>query len=162
MDKDPGFKKELEGYRDQLSRSYMTDTSLTTHLMGEAYERMKTEVNASHILILVSPNALPKDTLKAYKRIKELREKAVKGESFDTLAYHYSEDISAKNNLGNLGYFSAFDMIYPFETEAFQTKKGEISHIFRTEYGYHIIKVNDKRPYRGEVKVSHLMLRLNT
>jgi len=123
---------------------------------------MKTEVNASHILILVSPNALPKDTMRAYNRIKDLRKKAVGGMNFDTLSYYNSEDPSAKTNFGDLGYFSAFDMIYPFETQAFQTDPGNISQIFRTEYGYHILKVKDKRPYRGEVKVAHLMLRLNT
>ncbi|MHB1277104.1 MAG: peptidylprolyl isomerase [Bacteroidia bacterium] len=162
MDQDPAFQQELAGYREQLSRTYMTDTSLTTKLMAEAYERMKTEVNASHILILVSPNALPKDTMRAYIRINELRNKAMAGMNFDTLAYYNSEDNSAKTNFGNLGYFSAFDMIYPFETQAFQTNTGEISPIFRTEFGYHILKVKDKRPYRGEVKVAHLMLRLNT
>ncbi len=162
MDQDPAFQQELAGYREQLSRTYMTDTSLTTKLMAEAYERMKSEVNASHILILVSANALPKDTMRAYNRISELRKKAVAGMNFDTLAYYNSEDNSAKTNFGDLGYFSAFDMIYPFETQAFQTNTGEISQIFRTEFGYHILKVKDKRPYRGEVKVAHLMLRLNT
>lgn len=162
MDKDPAFQQELAGYREQLARTYLTDTSLTTKLMAEAYERMKTEVNASHILILVGVNALPKDTMRAYNRIKELRNKAIEGMNFDTLAYYNSEDNSAKTNFGNLGYFSAFDMIYPFETQAFQTGTGEISQIFRTEFGYHILKVKDKRTYRGEVKVAHLMLRLNT
>ncbi len=162
MGESPAFIQELAGYREQLSRSYMTDTSLTSRLMKEAYQRMKEEIHASHILVLVGPNALPRDTMKAYKRIQSLREKAVNGANFDTLAYYNSEDISAKNNLGDLGYFSAFDMIYPFESQAFQTNTGEISPIFRTEFGYHILKVKEKRPYRGEVKVSHLMLRLNT
>ncbi len=162
MDKNPAFQQELAGYREQLARSYMTDTSLTSKLVDEAYERMKTEVNAAHILILVGPNALPNDTMRAYNRIKELRKKALNGMNFDTLAYYNSEDPSAKTNYGDLGYFSAFDMIYPFETQAFQTDAGSISEIFRTEYGYHVLKVKEKRPYRGEVRVAHLMLRLNT
>lgn len=161
MDQAPGFQQELAGFREQASRSYMTDTSLTSQLMDEAYERMKMEVNASHILILVGKNALPKDTLKAYNRILQLRDQAMKGFNFDTLALYNSEDPSAKNNYGDLGYFSTFDMIYPFENQAYQTEKGSISPIFRTEYGYHILKVKDKRPYRGEVKVSHLLIRLN-
>lgn len=162
MDQNPAFQQELAGYREQLARSYMTDTSLTSMLVDEAYDRMKMEVSASHILILVGPNALPKDTMRAYNRIKDLRKKAVGGMNFDTLAYYNSEDPSAKTNFGDLGYFSAFDMIYPFETQAFLTEPGNISQIFRTEYGYHILNVSDKRPYRGEVKVAHLMLRLNT
>ncbi|MDX5321740.1 MAG: peptidylprolyl isomerase, partial [Bacteroidota bacterium] len=113
MDQNPAFQQELAGYREQLSRSYMTDTSLTSLLVEEAYDRMKWEVRASHILILVGPNALPKDTMKAYNRILDLRNKAVNGYDFDTLAYYNSEDVSAKSNYGDLGYFSAFDMIYP-------------------------------------------------
>lgn len=160
MQNNPSFQQELAGYREQLSRTYMTDTSLTAKLMDEAYERMKSEVNASHILILVGPNSLPKDTLRAYNRMMDIRKKALAGVNFDSLAFQYSEDISAKTNFGDLGYFSAFDMIYPFETQAFNTPVGQVSQIFRTEFGYHIIKVKNKRTYRGEVKVAHIMLRL--
>lgn len=162
MDENPAFQQELQGYRDQLSRSYMTDTSLTSKLVDEAYERMKSEVHASHILVLVGPNALPKDTMTAWKKINELRKKAEGGYNFDTLAYYNSEDPSAKTNFGDLGYFTAFEMIYPFETMAYETTPGKISPIFRTEFGYHILRVSDKRPYRGEIKVAHLMIRLNT
>ncbi|MBI1223587.1 MAG: peptidylprolyl isomerase [Bacteroidetes bacterium] len=161
LDENPAFQQELAGYREQLSRSYMTDTSLTSKLVDEAYDRMKSEVRASHILILVGPNALPKDTMRAWERISDLRKKAVGGYNFDTLAYYNSEDPSAKTNYGDLGYFTAFEMIYPFETMAFQTKPGDISPIFRTDFGYHILKVADKRPNRGEVRVAHLMIRLN-
>lgn len=161
MDTSGSFKTELKGYRDQLAKSYMTDTSMTSKLIDEAYERMKYEVNASHILILCNENTLPKDTLSAWKKINELRKKALSGSSFDTLAFLNSEDPSAKSNLGNLGYFSAFDMIYPFENQAFNTPVGEVSQIFRTSYGYHILKVNDKRSSRGEVRVAHLMIKLD-
>lgn len=161
MDKNPNFVNELKGYREQLAKTYMTDTSLTDKLVKEAYDRMQNEVKASHILILCSPNALPKDTLAAYKKIKALRNRVLKGENFDSVAFHESEDMSAKVNYGNLGYFSAFDMIYPFETQAYNTPAGGLSEIFRTEYGYHFLKVFDKRKNRGEVRVSHLMLHLN-
>ncbi len=161
MHNSAAFQSELAGYREQLAKSYMTDTSLTSQLIDEAYERMKQEVHASHILILCKPNALPKDTLAAYRKINQLRNKALKGADFDTLAYYNSEDPSAKNNLGDLGYFTAFDMIYPFETQAYQTEVGGISPVFRTEFGYHILHVEDKRPSRGDVRVAHIMLKLN-
>ena len=62
-------------------------------------------------------------------------------------------------NQGNLGYFTAMQMVYPFETAAYTTKVGAVSSPVRTRFGYHIIKVNDRRPARGEVEVSHIMIR---
>ncbi|TNE79781.1 MAG: hypothetical protein EP332_09845 [Bacteroidetes bacterium] len=162
MQNDQQFLNELKGYRQQLAHTYMTDTSLTSKLTDEAYKRLQEEVKASHILILCPSNALPKDTLAAWKKITAIRKRALKGENFDTLAYHESQDPSAKSNLGNLGYFSAFNMIYPFETQAYQTGVNELSPVFRTEYGYHFLKVFDRRASRGDIKVSHLMLTLNT
>jgi peptidyl-prolyl cis-trans isomerase SurA len=121
---------------------------------------LQQEVKASHILINVKPDASPEDTLKAYNRILEIRKRAVSGEDFGKLASEYSEDPSAKTNQGSLGYFTAMQMVYPFETAAYQTEVGQISEPVRSRYGYHIIKVDDKKPARGEVEVSHIMIRL--
>lgn len=154
------FQKELEGYRKQLAQPYLTDKNVNEALVKEAFERSKLEVNASHILILCDENALPKDTLIAWNKLSELRKKVLSGESFDSVARNSSEDPSAKYNYGNLGYFTVFNLIYAFENVAYQTAKGEVSPIFRTRYGYHILKVIDKRSARPEIKVSHLMLKL--
>jgi peptidyl-prolyl cis-trans isomerase SurA len=157
LDTNIAFKTELAGYRKQLANPYLTDKKATEGLMKEAYDHMLTEVNASHILINCGENAKPADTLAAYNKTLELRKRYMKGESFDSLAIKNSDDPSALNNSGNLGWFSAFDMIYPFEKMAYLTPKGEVSMPFRTRYGYHLIKVNDTRPARGEVKVQHIM-----
>lgn len=157
LDTNIAFKSELAGYRKQLANPYLTDKKATEGLMKEAYEHMLTEVSASHILINCGENAKPADTLAAYNKTLELRKRYLKGESFDSLAVKNSDDPSAINNSGNLGWFSAFDMIYPFEKMAYLTPKGEVSMPFRTRYGYHLIKVNDTRPARGEVKVQHIM-----
>lgn len=161
LDTSSSFVSELAGYRSQLAKPYLTDKKVTDNLVKEAYERMKWEINASHILINCAENANPKDTLIAYNKILELRKRIIKGESFDSVAFKNSEDPSAVKNFGLLGWFTSFHMIYPFETEAYNTPKGEISMPFRTRFGYHILKVNDKRPARGEVKVAHIMLRLS-
>lgn len=158
LDTSSGFKTELAGYRRQLANPYLTDKKVTEALISEAYERYKTEVNASHILVLCAENAKPKDTLAAYNKIVEIRKRYLKGENFDSLAKQKSEDPSAVSNFGNLGWFSAFNMIYPFENMAYATAKGEVSQPFRTRYGYHLLKVNDKRPARGDVKIQHIML----
>lgn len=161
LDTNASFIRELEGYRKQLARPYLIDNELLDELIQEAYKRSSEEVRASHILIKCDANAQPEDTLRAYNRIKELRKRIVAGEDFTTVAKSKggSEDPSVRDNDGDLGYFTAFQMVYPFENAAFKTAEGEISPIIRTRYGYHILNVVDKRPARGEVKVSHIMIR---
>jgi peptidyl-prolyl cis-trans isomerase SurA len=162
LDTSSSFKKELEGYRKQLAQPYLTEKGVTEQLCKEAYDRMKEEINASHILIEVGPDADPKDTLIAYNKIVEIRQKAVAGQDFGALAVQYSQDPSAKTNKGNLGYFTALQMVYPFEDAAYKTKVGEISNPVRTRFGYHILKVFNKRPSQGQVRVAHIMVRATT
>ena len=152
------YKNELKTYRSQLAKNYTTDSKVTKELVDEAYARMQKEVSASHILIKCDENALPSDTLIAYKKAVLVREKALTGEDFGTLAQANSEDPSAKDNKGNLGFFTGFRMIYPFETAAYKTPVGSISKIVRTRFGYHIIKVNEIRDNRGEITVAHIMI----
>lgn len=159
LDTNPAFNSELAGYRKQLAAPYLNDKKVTEALMQEAFERMNQEINASHILINVDPNASPTDTLIAYNKALDLRKRIVKGERFDSLASRFSEDPSARKNFGKLGWFTVFQMVYPFECTAYKTPKGEISMPFRTQFGYHILKVNETRPARGEVKVQHIMIR---
>lgn len=153
------FKTELEGYRKQLAQPYLTEKGVTEKLVKEAYDRSKEEVSASHILVSVSPDAEPKDTLEAYNRIVDYRKRALAGESFDSLAFKFSQDPSARQNYGKLGYFTSLQMVYPFEDAAFKTPVGTISQPVRTRFGYHILKVTGRRPARGEIKVAHIMVR---
>ncbi|GAB3854511.1 hypothetical protein GCM10028822_24480 [Hymenobacter terrigena] len=161
LDTTQAFKRELEGYRQQLAQPYLTEKSVTDQLVREAYDRMGQEVNASHILVRVAPDATPQDTLIAYQKIEKLREQALSGADFGQLARANSEDPSAKENGGKLGYFTAMQMVYPFESAAYKTPVGQVSQPIRTRFGYHIIKVNDKRAAQGEIKVAHLMIRMN-
>ena len=154
----PQYQGELKSYRAQLSKNYVTDSKVTNELVLEGYNRSLKEINASHILFMLDENAAPEDTLKAYKEIMDVRQKALKGDDFGTLASQFSQDPSAKDNKGNLGYFSAFRMVYAFENAAFKTPKGSISMPVRTKFGYHLIKVNDIRDNRGEVTVAHIMI----
>lgn len=204
------FKTELAGYRKTLAAPYLTDKNTNESLLEEAYERLKTEVRASHILIRVSETALPKDTLEAWTRINLIRNalngkapsqaeinnyekllrsstavepfvkngdstlykhklSAIKSlstmlksgneDKFPMVASKTSDDPSVMENKGDLNYFSAFDMVYPFETAAYTTEVGKVSPIVRTRFGYHILKVYDKRPARGEISVSHIMVK---
>ena len=157
IDTTKAFIHEFTTYRDELKKPYVASQDDLGRLVREAYERMKEEVNAAHILVRVTSDAAPKDTLAAWQKIVSIRERAVKGEDFSALAKQFSEDPSAKQNGGNLGYFTAMGMVYQFEDGAYKTKVGEISQPVRTRFGYHIIKVYDKRP-ASKVEVSHIFL----
>ncbi len=162
MDTVDAFIQELGGYRKQLAQPYLVDNLVTDRLIAEAYNRLLEEVNVSHILIMCAKDDLPKDTLIAYKKIADIRNQIISNQiGFDSAAKQKSEDPSAKVNNGLLGYFSAFQMIYPFESMAFNTPVGQVSEIFRTQFGYHILKVNGRRQNPGEIKVSHIMIPFN-
>lgn len=171
MDTLPKFVKEYEGYRKQLAKPYFTNDAVTEQLVEEAYERMQWDVNASHILIKCDVHAVPADTLKAYNKALELRKRIMNGEDFGDVAVEASEDPSArdieaipgkqrayKGNRGNLGYFSVFDMVYPFENGTYNTKEGEVSMPVRSDFGYHIIKLNSKTPACGQIRAAHIFL----
>lgn len=161
LDTTAAFQKEFDQYRADIKRPFLAKADDLDALVKEAYQRSTEQVRAAHILLLVKPDASPEDTLKAWQRITDLRQRALKGENFTDLAKEFSEDPSAKTNGGDMGYFSAFEMVYPFETAAYNTKPGEVSPIVRTRFGYHVLKVADRRPNPGEVEVSHIMLRFN-
>lgn len=153
------FRNELAGYREQLAQPYLQDRRLIDSLLQEAYYRTLNEVNASHIMVKLDADATPADTLKAYTRAMNIRKRLLAGESFSKIAGEESDDPSAKTNEGRLGWFSAFVMVLPFENAAYGLQVGEYSMPVRSRYGYHIIRLNDKRPSLGEIRLSHIMIR---
>jgi len=157
LDTTRSFKDELTGYRNQLAQNYLIDTKTKEKLLEKTYQRSLTEINAWHILINCQEGAKPEDTLKAWQKAIGIRERILNGEPFEDVARGTSDDRYVKFNGGNLGYFTVFQMITPFEDTAYSLKKGAISEPVRTPYGYHIIKVTDKRPSKGKVKVAHIM-----
>lgn len=172
LDTSAKFQKELAGYRKQLAKPFMSSDDITEELLQEAYQRKLKDIRASHILIRCDKNAMPSDTLRAYNKAMEIRKKALKGEDFGDLAVRYSEDPSAKDmeatdqaparpgNRGDLGYFTVFDMVYPFETGAYNTKEGEISMPVRSDFGYHIIKVQSITDAMGSIQAAHIFMQL--
>ena len=156
-----GFREEMTTYRKQLAQNHLIDKSAVEVMANEAYQRMQQEVSASHILIPVADEALPADTLTAYEEAGAIRKRALAGEDFAALANQFSKDANSAAKGGNLGYFTAFSTVYPFETAAYATPVGGISEPIRTKSGYHIIRVNDRRTGRGKVQVAHILVRLS-
>ena len=152
LHKNDNYKKELKKYTKQLESTFLTDKVTEEKLLLEAYERTKYEVNVSHVLIRIEEDN--NDTIDVYNNILKLRNPLLKNH-IDSLIknHHNGKDLIVED----LGYFSAFKMIYKFENVAYNTKIGEVSMPFRTRFGYHIIKVIDKRNSLGEVSVAHIM-----
>ena len=173
MDTARSFVNELSGYRKQLAKPYFNDEKVNDALLKEAYQRLLKDVRASHILVMVTPDATPEDTIKAYNKIMKIRKEIMEGKDFGDAAVEYSDDPSAKDqkeipgkqryrkgNRGDLGYFSVFNMVYPFENAAYNTPVGQVSKPVRTKYGYHLVKVTDKRDAMGKAEVAHIFVAL--
>ena len=146
------YKKEFKSYKNQLSNAYTTDKEVTESLVKEAYNRTANEIKAQHILVRFQDN---QDSLLAYEKIQSLRSRLI-NEDFLNLRtlLHDGKSIFVED----LGYFSAFKMVYEFENAAFNTLVGQTSTPFRTQFGYHVVKVLDTRPSRGKVQVAHIMI----
>jgi peptidyl-prolyl cis-trans isomerase SurA len=159
LDTTAKFNAEFKTYREELKKPYRTEPDALEKLTQETYQHLTEEVRAAHILVTVKADALPADTLAAYSKILQIKKRVEGGEDFEKLARELSEDPSAKYNGGDLGYFTALQMVYPFEEAAYSTPVGGLSPIVRTRFGYHLIKVKDRKPARGEVEVSHILMR---
>ena len=152
LQNDPKYKSELNKYVKQLQNTYLTDRETEDKFLREAYERTKHEVNVSHVLIRIDEN--DNDTINVYNKLNALRGLFLNS-SIDDFKNSHQED--EELIIENLGYFSAFKMIYKFENMAYKTPVGEVSLPFRSRFGFHILKVNDKRSSLGEVTVGHIM-----
>ena len=160
MDTAKSVNDELSTYRGTLAKSYLIDKEVTDQLVEEAYNRLGKEVHVEHILIKCDQNAAPADTMKAWMKANRLYNLLKKGKDFNTMAKDSSDDPSAKDNKGDLGYITALQVVYPFETTAYTTPVGQFSKPFRTRFGYHIIKVLDIRPSRGQIQVEHIFIKV--
>jgi len=173
LDTISALQEELTSYRKQAGEKYLTEKDVSDKILEEALERMKWDIRASHILKTIAPDALPADTLAAYNAIMKIRNRIIKGESFAAVAATESDDPSArdkksaggeimrKGDGGDLGYFTVFDLIYSFENGAYNTAIGEISMPVRSEFGYHIILVQDKKPALGKIKATQILIQYN-
>lgn len=174
LDTNQAFIRELDGYRKQLAKPYFTDSKVSDALLQESYDRKLQDIRASHILLMLDKNAPPQDTLEVWNRIMKIRDRIMAGEDFARVAIEASEDPSASDkeaipnqrsfragNKGDLGYFSVFDMVYPFETGAYETEIGQVSMPLRSEFGYHLIKVTEKTPASGLIEAAHIYVSVN-
>jgi peptidyl-prolyl cis-trans isomerase SurA len=153
LDTASSFRQEYEAYIRQLARPFLMEREVLDTLLRKMYERMREEVRASHILVKGQDSA-------AYARALALRDSIVRGgRSFEEMARLYSEDPAAPETGGDLGYFSAFDMVAPFEDAAYNTPVGQVSMPVLTRFGYHLIYVKERGPNPGARKTAHILVR---
>ena len=159
------IRNEIQTYRANLARPYLLEEEVIEPIVRQLYERRQELIDVSHILVRVDPSASPEDTLAAYRALEAVQDSAAQGADFAELAIRHSEDPSARAGegrvgyAGRLGYFTAGRMVEPFETYAYLTPEGEVSPVFRTRFGYHILYVHDRMDAVPDIRLAHIMLR---
>ena len=155
IDRTDAFRSEFEGYRRDLSEPYLEVKEVEDSLVDVIYERMKKEVDVSHIMLPSHGKGVNADTNR--ERLDSIRTALLGGADFDALARRFSSDPAAKRNGGHMGYIPAGVYPYTFEDAAYTTPAGQISPVIETPFGYHIVKVNGSRPASGQVLVEHIL-----
>ena len=154
IDTTQAFQNEFDGYRRELAEPYLTVKAVEDSIIAVEYDRMATDVDVSHIMIAFksADNKDQKALLEA------VRDSIVNmGADFAAMADKYSIDPSVKQNHGHMGYITAARFPYKFEDAAYNTPVGEISDVIDSPVAYHIVKVNGRRPARGQVLVEHIL-----
>ncbi|UCS94112.1 peptidylprolyl isomerase [Echinicola marina] len=153
------FKREFNAFKEDLKKPYLLENSLQEGELRKAYARMQEVVHAKHILLRFPRNASKEDSIAVFRMAQKIKEKAETGENFEELAIAYSQDPSVSTNKGDLGYFTSLQMVYAFEDAVYNLQEGTISDPVLTNFGYHIIKLVDRKPNPGQIKVAHILVR---
>jgi parvulin-like peptidyl-prolyl isomerase len=174
IDTTESFKKELKGYRAQATPKYLQDDSAMDSLVEMSWRHMAKDRRAAHIAIQCPASATPGKADSALALINEAYERVtigkevIKGkgkkakkvrqpaEAFDAVARELSTDPNVQETGGELGWITPFRYVYPLEEAVYNTAIGAVSAPFRTQYGWHIVLVEEERDHK-EVKASHIM-----
>lgn len=156
-----GVQRDIQNYRQKIARPKLLRREVYEPLARTLYERRQEEVDVSHILIRPPSE---QDTLAARRTLRKIADSLDQGVPFSELAYRNSEDPSAQKKgrrgyEGRLGYIRAGQIVEPFENRMYALDPGQVSDPFRTQYGYHVLKVHDRRPAKPPVQISHILRR---
>jgi len=155
------IQQDIDDYRQELVRPRLLRTQVYEPVVRTLYERRNETVDVSHILIRTQSD---QDATAAYRTIQRIADSLAQGVPFAELAYRNSDDPSARKQgaqgyRGRLGYIRAGQIVPPFEERMYTVEPGQVSDIFRTKYGYHILKVHDRRPATPPIQLSHILRR---
>lgn len=158
FDTDPEILEEFEEFGRQAAFNYWIENELKQQIIDKHLEKSKYELKAYHILAAVEPNAEPKDTLEAYNRMIEARNKIINGADLTEIDSEYSTKRNGRSMGGQLPWLKAGTTVPEFEETVFSLEEGEVSQPFRTQFGYHVIKLQEKRLSTPDRMVSHIFI----
>ena len=153
------IKDEYELYSKQAAYAFWMDKVIKPEFFDEYKQRYNLELKTSHVLIRLAPNASPADTLEAYNKLIEARDKYLAGTPMSELDAEYSSKDQGRSMGGDLPWFSVGAFVKPFEDAAYSLKDGEISMPFRTQFGFHIALLEKSRQRTPERNISHIFVR---
>lgn len=155
------LRQELDGYRRQLADSYLVDREVTDKLVREAYNHIQQDVDLYHIFFAITGSGSPADTLERYNNAMEILQKIKEGAPFEEMAAAHSDDKSALQNGGHVGYITAVfpPGMHALEKAAYSVPLNTIVGPVRTTGGYHLMKIGGRRPARGEMEIAHILIR---
>lgn len=155
LDQTESFQKEFKTYSNDLSAPYLVDKAVEDSILQAQYERMKEDVDVSHIMVFFQA---PGKSLEQKKALMDSLLTCLNaGENFDSLAIKYSGDMGSASKGGHMGFIKANRFPAAFEDAAYTVAVGSYSGVISTPMGYHIVKVNGRRPARGQVLVEHIL-----
>jgi peptidyl-prolyl cis-trans isomerase SurA len=158
MDTLAGQITELKNFKSQIVDQYINDEISLNQMAKEAFVRSQRDLRVSYIFVAASKNATPVDTAKAWQKIQDAYKALNSKKDFGETALQYSEDPNVKENRGDLGYITVFDLPYAMETVAYKTTPGKFSSVFRTNGGYIILKTTAQRPAEGLIKIAQILI----
>ncbi len=149
---------ELKNFKSQIVDQYINDEISLNQMAREAFVRSQHDLRVSYIFVAAPKNASTADTAKAWQKIQEVYKALNSKKDFGETALQYSEDPNVKENRGDLGYITVFDLPYAMETVAYKTTPGKFSPVFRTNGGYIILKITAQRPAEGLIKIAQILI----
>lgn len=153
------LKAEVESLRSQIIDSYLTDPEIMDKLVKEAFQRSQKDIHVAHIFIAFDKKGTDQiDTVNAKHKLDEVMKKLQQGEEFSKIAEQYSDDPSAKNNKGDIGFITVFTLPYPLESVIYSTAVGKYSSPYRSKAGYHIFKNLGERKAAGKMRMQQILL----
>jgi peptidyl-prolyl cis-trans isomerase SurA len=158
--KSDDIQNDLNQYKSNFVTSFLIDKEVVEPQIKSLYDKKEYEVRASHILVnLPQQNKSVEDSIKAYQKANDILKKLKDGTPFEQVAFEMSEDNSAKQNYGDLYYFTAGMTVPEFEDAVYKLKVGDYTkEIVRTPFGLHIVKLTDKRKRSNGIRASHILI----
>lgn len=154
LDTSAQFRADLQALRSQIMPAYLNDPKSVDLLTEEALQRSQKDLGLAHIFISFEAG----DTTAAFKKASEALAALRQGKAFSVVASQYSDDPAVQQNGGNLGFITVFSLPYPLESLAYNTPVGKLAPLYRSEAGYHILKVNAARPAAGRLQAAQILL----